>query len=179
MPEQSRGAGPRPAKVVLVGPPGAGKTTAVRAVSEIAPLRTDAGGTTVALDFGRVTLDAHTRVYLFGTPGRRPDLGAGADGVLVVLDPRRPDEAYPVLDYVERTRLPFVIGLNLFDRVLDRSLGDLRWALSVREEVPMCVFDARAASSVRSALRAVLRVGTGATQAPATLADGPRAASTL
>lgn len=166
-------------KVALVGPVGAGKTTAVHAVSEITPLRTDAGGRTVALDFGRVALDERTWAYLFGTPGPRPDLVPGAQCVLVVLDPRRPDEAYPVLDYVERTRLPFAIGVNLFDGVLDRSLDDLRWALAVRDQVPICVFDAREAASVRAALRAVLRVGTGAPWPPATLDDGPRAASTL
>lgn len=156
-------------KIVLVGPPGAGKTTAIRVVSEIAPLHTP------VLDFGRVTLDEYTRVYLFGTPGRRPDFVPEADFLLVVLDPRRPHEAYPVLDYVERTRLPFVVGLNRFDGVLGRSVGDVRWALAVRERVRLCVFDAREAASVR----AVLRVGMGLRRPPATLHVGSRTASIL
>ncbi len=171
-------------KILVLGAAGAGKTTAVRAASEIAPVRTDAGATTAALDFGRVSLGPR-RLYLFGAPGqsrfwfRWPDLVQGADVALVVVDSRRITDAYPVLDAVEGLRMPFAIGVNCFDGLLGRPLPDVRWALTVRDGVLVHPFDARSVESVRELLGHVARVGTGETAEPATLVDGPRAASTL
>ncbi|ATY15397.1 hypothetical protein CU254_37165 [Amycolatopsis sp. AA4] len=144
-------------KILVLGPAGAGKTTAVHAVSEIAPVRTDAGDTTAALDFGRLG-EGERRRYLFGAPGqarfwfRWPDLVRGADAALVVVDPRRIADAYPVLDAVEGMRLPFVVGVNCFDGLLTRPLHDVRWALTVRDGVPVHPFDARDPGSVREVL---------------------------
>jgi uncharacterized protein len=172
---------PRPVKIVIAGGFGVGKTTTVSAISEIRPLTTeaamttaaaltdDAGGvpaktrTTVALDFGCITIDETLKLYLFGTPGQDRfdfmwhDISRGALGALVIVDARRVDDCYPAVDYFERIGLPFVVGVNTFDGVLTRELPDLRWALAVAEDVPLITFDARDKLSVRDALLAVLR----------------------
>lgn len=174
---------PRPVKIVIAGGFGVGKTTAVSRVSELPPLLTeapmttiaaaidDAGQvpgkttTTVALDFGCVTLDNGTRVYLFGTPGQDrfgfmwTDLTVGALGGLVIVDSRRLDDGYPAIDYFERIEVPFVVAVNLFNGELSHSLADVRWALAVEDHTPLVTFDARDRHSVHDALIAVLRHG--------------------
>jgi len=171
---------PIPVKIVIAGGFGVGKTTAVSAISEIPILTTEAAmtevaadidrtghtpaktTTTVALDFGRITIDEEIKLYLFGTPGQDRfgfmwrDLTDGALGALVIVDTRRLDDCYPAVDYFERVGLPFVVAVNLFDGRLDHQLDDVRWALAVSDGTPVIAFDARVRHSVRDALLAVL-----------------------
>lgn len=172
---------PTPVKIVIAGGFGVGKTTAVSAISEILPLTTEAAmtsvaaqidrtgqlpgktTTTVALDFGCITIDEEIKLYLFGTPGQDRfafmwnDVVYGALGALVIVDTRRLDGCYPAVDYFERAGLPFVVAVNLFDGQLSHDLEDVRWALAMSEDVPLITFDARAKLSVRNALLTVLR----------------------
>ena len=172
---------PMPVKIVIAGGFGVGKTTAVSAISEIPVLTTevamtevaaaiDRGGlvpdkttTTVALDFGRLTLDDDIMLYLFGTPGQDrfgfmwTELTEGAIGALVIVDTRRLDDCYPAVDFFERAGLPFVVGVNLFDGLLRHEMDDVRWALAVADDTPVISLDARERLSVRDALVAVLQ----------------------
>lgn len=172
---------PMPVKIVIAGGFGVGKTTAVSAISEIIPLTTEAPitsvaaqidstgevpaktATTVALDFGCITIDEGLKLYLFGTPGQDRfgfmwrDLSQGALGALVVVDARRIDDCYPAVDYFEKLDMPFVVAVNLFDGELSHALADLRWALAINDETPLITFDAREKLSVRDALLALLR----------------------
>ncbi|MEV4318786.1 ATP/GTP-binding protein [Actinocrispum sp. NPDC049592] len=172
---------PTPVKIVIAGGYGVGKTTAVASISEIPPLRTEAAitavgaevdrpghtpgktTTTVALDFGCITIDEDVKLYLFGTPGQDRfgfmwhDLVVGALGALVIVDTRRLDDCYPAVDYFEKAGVPFVVAVNKFDGMLNHDLNDVRWALAVSDEVPLVTFDARVKLSVRDALLAVLR----------------------
>ena len=118
--------------------------------------------TTVALDFGCITIDEEIKLYLFGTPGQDRfgfmwrDLTEGALGGLVIVDSRRLDDCYPAVDYFEKTGLPFVVAVNLFDGRLSHNVEDVRWALAVADDIPIVTFDARDRGSVRDALLAVL-----------------------
>jgi signal recognition particle receptor subunit beta len=163
-------------KIVVAGGFGVGKTTTVGAISEISPLTTEAEmtalsvgvddldresaklTTTVAMDFGRVTIDENLKLYLFGTPGQTrfgfmwDDLAKGALGALVVVDSRRLDDCYPAVDYFERAGLPLVVAVNAFDGQVAHDIAEVRWALAVADKVPVVAFDARDRLSVRDTL---------------------------
>ena len=171
---------PLPVKIVIAGGFGVGKTTTVASISESSPLTTEAEmtsasagvdditkipgkrTTTVALDFGAITVDESLKLYLFGTPGQDrfgfmwDDLSLGALGALVIVDSRRLDDCYPAVDYFERLRLPFVVAVNMFHGRLVHDLPSIRWALAIDDTVPIVTFDARDRLSVRDALLVVL-----------------------
>ena len=171
---------PLPVKIVIAGGFGVGKTTTVASISEISPLTTEAEmtsaaaglddvskipgkrTTTVALDFGCITVDESLKLYLFGTPGQDrfgfmwDDISLGALGALVIVDSRRLDDCYPAVDYFERLQMPFVVAVNLFDGRMAHDIPSIRWALAIDDAVPVITFDARERLSVRDALLVVL-----------------------
>src|SRR3954462_1649426 len=154
-------------KIVVGGGFGAGKTTFVGSVSEIMPLTTEAvmteasagidnldatprkQTTTVAMDFGRVSLDKDLVLYLFGTPGQRrfwfmwDDLVRGAIGAVVLADTRRLADSFSPIDFFEERGIPYVVGLNTFDGELVHEIEEVRGALAISPEVPIIVCDAR------------------------------------
>ncbi len=171
---------PMPVKIVVAGGFGVGKTTAVSSISEIPVLTTEAAmtevaaemdqtgqvpekiTTTVALDFGCLTIDDDLKLYLFGTPGQDRfgfmwrDLTEGALGALVIVDTRRLSDCYPAVDYFEQARIPFVVAVNLFNGQAAHPIEEVRWALSMPPDVPIVTFDARERLSIRDALLVVL-----------------------
>ena len=173
---------PLPVKMVIAGGFGVGKTTTVNSISEIRPLTTEAAitevaagvddlsltphktTTTVAMDFGCITIDSTLKLYLFGTPGQErfgfmwDDLVQGALGGLVIVDTRRMDDCYAAVDYFEAKQIPFAVAINAFDGMIEHDLNEVRWALDVTDHVPVIAFDARERGSVRDALLTVLEL---------------------
>ncbi|MGQ4599770.1 ATP/GTP-binding protein [Nocardia sp. R6R-6] len=167
---------PKSAKILISGGFGVGKTTMVSSISEVPPLRTeelltDAGAgvddltgidrkttTTVALDFGRITIDGELVVYLFGTPGQDrfwflwDELSRGALGAVILVDPRRLENSFPAIDYFERRAVPFVIGVNCFDTGPIYTTEEVHTALDLDAGLPVLLCDARRRDSAKDLL---------------------------
>ncbi|MGY1497599.1 GTP-binding protein [Streptomyces sp. QTS52] len=165
--QEDRTRAPIATKIVIAGGFGVGKTTMVGTISEIEPLQTEAlmteasegtddltatpqkSTTTVAMDYGRVTLDDDLVLYLFGTPGQQrfwfmwDDLVRGAIGAVVLADTRRLKECFPALDYFESCGLPYVVAVNHFDGSAEFDPEDVREALTVPAHIPVMIMDAR------------------------------------
>ncbi|MFS8095612.1 ATP/GTP-binding protein [Lentzea alba] len=167
---------PTAVKIVIAGGFGTGKTTMVASVSEIEPLRTeellteagvhvdDLAGiegkdtTTVALDFGRITINTKVVLYLFGTPGQNrfwfmwDELATGAIGAVVLVDTRRLDSSFPSIDFFEHRGIPFVVAVNCFDGAQLYTVDEVRHALDLDDAIPVVLCDARDRESSKSVL---------------------------